>query len=620
MRFLLFLSSFSLLASEALMPLGACPGSLSAVANAPAELALRARERKLVLSDLPEDIRSRMIAAHRGKLDVGKGDRIRGQIMTHWNVDGVRNLQLSGMSAMEVRQLVRERLDAFYRESRTLRLQNENADMSSAWAKLPSTDRSGDVEPGGLRNFMGAYNLKAVAEMKARAGGRSWDTVKELYYSGSLGDAFELARSVGDQDLQAEALRLILNFHNWEEARNAAEKLGSDDALLMIAKLELTDFLARSGNNPHHPNHIWNVIETLKRVQGPRKAEAELMLWDLARELSSKEFSRDMARVGYSEERLAENFDGYILRALRSMGTLVSREPIDSIKWNFRTQVSDPAVIGAIQKKVDRMMAENPWTRDYEEIWESLEAIGDRERLERYGDLILSLKTRPEAQKWNPVRFDHNARNFYMAGGHREKARALIRADLAKAVAESDDHDLSYALPRQALKMNDRQLLSEIRSALVQKVESGEQKAGGGNWSYHLEKFDELVEEGLPKRQAHVETDLQRIDRFLDDVAKSEESMREMLEGAKASSPEARAQAKAEAESILAKSGDLWQAYIQFAKARDREGLIRVADRMIETGNAFHAGHPLLAAALLPATKSLPAGAPAALRQPASAQ
>jgi hypothetical protein len=90
--------------------------------------------------------------------------------------------------------------------------------------------------------------------------------------------------------------------------------------------------------------------------------------------------------------------------------------------------------------------------------------------------------------------------------------------------------------------------------------------------------------------------------KFTQDVIAEDKRLNDLVAKAKASSPLERALANKKGEEFLA-AGELWEAYVAFAKALNREALLLVAKQMTTTGNGLHAIRPLLVAALIPIKK-----------------
>ena len=558
-------------------------------------------------SNLPDDLRDRMIKATDQMLNIGDNDLQDNQILTDWSERAVDQYKLMGISEEKIAQKVNQRLENFLTSGRGHGLSSNMGDFKL----LMASERNDSQSSAPANDFQAKYDIAHFRQIKLLLG--EFDFFDTLSYRTSLRTAFNLAAKIGNHKKAFESYLHMIRLGNFETAYKTAEKMGDDRTLLNLGKLALTDFF--DGKNGYHASYLHDTIESVKRIQGESKPEAEKMLYDLAMEISSPEFIRMAAINTYDpfEEaytHYSDNFTEYALRALRVTGELVERKPIDSGNVDFSTKITDEKYVAAIKDLTARIMSES-LCPDLDEVRNGLQAIGDIDALNQYAEEVFEQRYDP--QGYDPNRFYSQAFDFFKAAGNTQGMRKVIDAEMDEGIAElrSFDYELSI-VPRLAeIGYTDRlkQIQSSIAHALTQYREQSHERDSWKNVGRKVENalagkpleiIDE-IEALVPKDEV--------IPSYVRDAMIEEIRFRKSLEESRAKlTPESREQLVAQGYGFL-EQGDSWNAYICFQDALHRKGLIEAGDKMIEQNNGLNAKTPYLFASMLPIEETaLPQG------------
>ncbi len=506
-------------------------------------------------SRLPSDIRSRIIKAADQMLDIGNADTWRGQHITDWSLRAAHIYRMIGLSEEELMQKINSRLDSFFAVGRA-------SGLSAPIANILSAPKTLDIKLN--CGFGQKYDLDRYSKIKLLLG--SFPNEEKTYYTISLDAACSLASFIGNDERAFEAFVHMVRLSNFDAAYNTAEALGDDRGLLTLGKFALSEFF-----RTYHVNDLWNAIESVKRVQGGMKPEAEEMLYDLAMEITSPDFISNV-------ERHAEELHAYALKCLRSTGKLLRKKPIDSIKVDFITEVTDERCVAAIRDISRVIMGDS--RQDLDEVRLSLESIGDVDALNVYGEKIF--RQRFDPQGYSASRFYSYAIDFFRSAGNMEGMKRVMEAELSEGLVDVDDIDYEIHLIPLALEIGD--------VALLQKT------IEGNNRLQHIAR--KVIQSG---KQVELQADMQIvIAPYLRTALDEERKYRKILDETRAKLTSESQQKHIKLGYELLEKGDAWNAYIHFKDALCRKGLIEAGDMLLGQKKGLNAVTPYLFASLLP--------------------
>lgn len=556
-------------------------------------------------SRLPDDLQGRMVQAVDSMLGIGDNDTGRGQTITNWSQEAVNLYRLMGVDEAEIREKVGQRVESFLETGRS-------HGLSSGINGLPFLN-GGDVSESTAivtGDFQTRYNLDHFRNIKSLLG--SFQSIS--YYDISLQEAFGLAAEIGDEGKAREACLHMIRLGKFDAAYKTAERLGDDRTLVNLGKLALVDFFDQYSPYGIHnaTNRLWDAVESLKRVQGESKPIAAEMLYDLATEISSEGFIQGYVMTARTDDpgAVRDTILHYSLKALRSTGTLVERQPIDSVKVDFITRVEDGKYATAIRDLAHRVMetADRP---DLDEVRKSLQAIGDTESLNAYAEELF--EQRHDPQGYNPIMFYSQAIEFFKAAGNNDSVRRVIDATMTEGILDLDDGDYEFTLVPAMAEIGYTEGLNRVKaltSTAIVKYEEGDHHRY--SWQRVAEKTEKALAGQSLREVDEIEASVPKDESLPDYVHKAQVEERrytQSLEESRAKlTPESRRELIAQGTELL-EQGDAWNAYICFKDSLHRQGLIQAGDMMLKQGDGLNARTPYMFASLLPQEDlSLPGG------------
>ncbi len=559
-------------------------------------------------SRLPDDLRGRVEVCAQQVLDIGKVDKLRGPGMTHWSQTGVNMMRLLGIDEEMIKQKVETRLDAMLGAGRSYGL-SSGLDRMADWIKSNGIKDDAVMGP----DFWSKYNLADINELKGRlcvdkqgieSRLRQSDDIgirlSLLSYTTCLDTAFNLAMDVEAFDKAQEAFLHILRLDDSERSYKCAEKLESDDALIKIGMLALVDFF--NGKHRDSTNPLYYGIEALKRVQGDKKPLAEEMLYDLAMEIQKPEYAHMAAQVSRDDRPFQKVFEGfqasfkeYALRALRVIGELQKKVPLDSVKVDYRTKVTDPKVVSAVKILCEEMATWLPHG-DLKEIRLGLESIGDTEALNRYGENIYKQMEGPETRR--QTYFLGQAADYFMAAGNFERAQHAID----KLVDESSVLFSLSSLIRKMKSVGYDQGLKNLY-ARKEKEMAQAQEDDKPRFKEDLEMIQRVIDGGDIDRPNEAEMavpyDVDMPGYVRSALVEEQRYIQTLARNAEEVDPDDIPGLISNGYKLMEEK-DGWSAYQTFLQASYRKGLVEVADKYIEHNNGLNGRTMLMFAALLP--------------------
>lgn len=552
-----------------------------------------------VYGNFPEDLRERMIKSADQIMDIGVGDKMRGEWVGDWSMTAIGLYKLLGVSEKEIKLKVQKRLDKFLRIGRQMGLsQMDNIKLLTGDFK---------IEPEIiLPDFESKYNLAHFRELKKTMG------VNDRYqgrasssYKLSLDYAFDLANEIKDDERALEVIVHMIKLGNEEATFKTVEELGANRMLINVGLLYLSDFFDERSN--YNTNQLYYGIEALKRVQGKEKTEAEEILHDLAMAIIQPEFIKKVALAQgeefektykYIKNKLHED----ALIAMRATGELKKKIPIDSIRFDYITKVNDTKYITTIRNLL-KIVEKESLLIQRDEVRKSLEAISDIEALNEEGEKILrKIKEGCEFEQENLFFSYRNALNYLEAAGNIEKVKEVLDECV---FVEFGSFGHSFAFLPLAIKINYAKGLENIIQFSNTKIGNSEDDSEACEW----ERIKEKAERALKGELAELDEEEMKISNSLPPKDLAPQSIINLLAEearAKIRIEEYKSALTEEKKEALIKQGysyfeqrKYWEAFQSFGEALYRKGLIEAGDKMLGYGDGLNAKRPFIYAALL---------------------
>lgn len=326
-----------------------------------------------IFARLPGDIRGLMIQATDQILGIGLDDEMRGVHLTDWSLTAVNHYRAMGVPEGEIADKVAKVLDSFLTQGRGIGLSRD-----FPVAKMLEGPVSSISSRAAPLDFDQKYDMPHYRELYDELGINPAYNPDTSRYTISLHDAIQLALKVGDNKHASEIFIHMIRTGTWEGVYKTAEKYGMNGALLRIGFLSLASFQ----KNNYFYNYLFDTIEAFKRVSGPEKTTANEVMYDLALYVSSPEFLSQIPEGNHSI------YVEHAFSLLRSTGEVIKKIPIDSVKYDYVTVVSDPNIQSAIQKLIDQF----PEIADSNDARLALAAIGDTNLHEQFSEIMSKIE------------------------------------------------------------------------------------------------------------------------------------------------------------------------------------------------------------------------------------
>jgi len=241
-----------------------------------------------------------------------------------------------------------------------------------------------------------------------------------------LVEAAQIALTVGGRTEAARLLRYAVMLRDWSAAEEIANLLRNDVALFNIAMVQLAEASALMALGMEHNSLDFSTINplfgaaigALGRIRDPRlRTDVKEILVALARRLTDEDFISER-REGSKDWAIRDEIDYYVmaLNALRLTGEFVDLQDTRGDMGKVITLVTDVHVATFITEYCDHVAKhEEELLKNSDGVSEALSAVGDSDRLRRYGELLFGL--RRTGKHHIPENYYFSSFQYFVAAG-----------------------------------------------------------------------------------------------------------------------------------------------------------------------------------------------------------